>query len=181
MSKLANRRQVKEVIRPGWRESEFAKTIDGQVMLLIDRAIKNKHYLEAQTLSWAIIEQLLLPRLFTFIGKTLKISIPQNIFKRTIENIILCYLFISHDEELYNMLNMGRKKRNQIFHKICEQKNIESINRFAKASLLLNLNIQKDIMKRFSGEFPIPSINLYRNGWNDAIAAFLKELNCGSK
>lgn len=166
----------KKALVPNWEESEFAKTVDGQILLMVKRSIKDKHFIEAQALSWATIEELLLPRLIGWIAKELKLNLPKDVYKLNAQNINYIYLSISHDEHLYKKLEICRKQRNKITHQITKQENMKDIEKLAKLSTQSNLLLQREIMKRFSGEFLIPSINLYRNGWNMALDSVIKNL-----
>lgn len=168
--------EKKESVQPSWEESEFAKTIDGQIMVMLKKAIENGHFIEAQTLSWATIEQLLLPRLIGWVAKVLKINLPKEIYKLNAQNINFLYLCISHDEELYKKLEESRKQRNKVVHKLTSLGDIKSIHKLAKDCTKTNVLLQRAIMKRFNGAVLIPSINLYKNGWNDALNKVLKEI-----
>ena len=159
----------KEAVYPNWEESEFAKTIDGQIMTMLIKALKSDHFIEAQVLSWSSIEQLLLPRLIGWIEKELKLDLPKDVYKLNAQSVNFLYLCISHDHKLYEKLEECRKQRNKIVHKLTTLGDIKLINKLAKNCTSLNLLLQKEIMKRFSGEVLIPSINLYKNGWNDAL------------
>ena len=174
-SNLFNRKlEEKKAVQPGWRESDFVKTIDGQIMIMLKKAVKHKHFIEAQALSWATIEQLLLPRLISWIAKVLKINLPNEIYKLNSQNINFLYLCISHDEALYKKLEEGRKQRNKIVHRLTLLGDTTSINNLAKNCTKTNMLIQQEIMKRFNGIVFIPSINLYKNGWNDALNSCIK-------
>lgn len=166
----------KKAIQPNWRESEFATTIDGQIMLMLERAIKNKHFIEAQALSWSFVEQLLLPRLIGWIVKKLKLNLPKEVYKLNAQNVNFLYLCISHDQKLYKKLEESRKQRNKIVHNLTLLGDIKTINKLAKKCTKSNVLLQKEIIKRFSGEVLIPAINLYRDGWNDALNKILKKL-----
>lgn len=168
--------EEKSVVRPDWEESDFAKTIDGQIMVMLKKAIEDKHYIEAQALSWTGIEQLLLPRLIAWIAKVLKVDLPAEIYKTNIQNLNLFYLCISHDEELYKKLEESRKLRNKVVHKLTTLGDMKSIKEFAKDCTRVNLDLQREIMKRFDGVVLIPSTNLYRNGWNDGLNVICKKL-----
>jgi hypothetical protein len=163
-------------ITPNWEESEFAKSIDGQVLLMVKGAITNGSFIEAQTLSWATIEQLLLPRLIGWIAKIHKLDLPDEVYKLNAQSINLLYLTFSHDIELFQKLEEARRKRNEIIHKLTTLGDVSSMKRVAKESTEINILLQEEIMKRFSGEVQISSINLYRNGWNDALNNVAKEL-----
>lgn len=176
MKKRSLSNKEKEPLIPNWEESEFAKTIDGQVMLMVKSAIENNSFIEAQTLSWATIEQLLLPRLIGWIAKVHKLSLPDEVYKLNAQSINLLYLTFSHDIELFQKLEQARKKRNEIMHKLTRLGDVVSIKKVAKESTKINVLLQEDIMKRFNGEVPIPSINLYRNGWNAALDGVLEKL-----
>lgn len=168
--------EEKVSIQPDWKESDFAKTIHGQIMLMLEKAIENKHLIEAQVLSWSVIEQLLLPRLIAWIAKILKINLPKEIFKLNAQNVNFLYLCISHDEKLYKKLEENRKQRNKITHRLISLGNIDLINKLAKSCVESSILLQQEIVKRFTGESLIPSINLYRNGWNDCRTESVKRI-----
>lgn len=176
MKKSSLSKKEKEPVIPNWEESEFAKTIDGQVTLMVKSALENNSFIEAQTLSWATIEQLLLPRLIDWVAKVHKLNLPDEVYKLNAQSINLLYLTFSHDIELFHKLEQARKKRNEIMHKLTKLGDVVSIKKAAIESTKTNVLLQKEIMKRFSGEVQIPSINLYRNGWNDALDGVLKKL-----
>lgn len=168
--------QKKEAIYPKWEESEFAKTIDGQIMIMLKKAIKDKHLIEAQALSWSAIEELLLPRLIGLIARILKISLPKEIYKLNAQSTNFLYLCISHDEKLYKKLEKSRKQRNKIVHKLTSLGDIKSIIKLAKDCTKSSVLLQEEIIKRFNGDALIPSINLYKNGWNDALNSVIKKI-----
>jgi len=168
--------EEKKAVQPSWEESEFAKTIDGQIMVMLKKAIENKHFIEAQALSWSTTEQLLLPRLIGWIAKILKINLPKEINKLNAQNINFLYLCISHDEKLFKKLEEGRKQRNKIVHKLTSLGDIKSINKFAANCTESNILLQQEILKRFDGRALIPSINLYKNGWNDALNSVINKI-----
>ena len=172
--KIKKKLKKKDSIQPNWEESKFAKTIEVQILVMLKKAAKDKHFIEAHALSWSTIEQLLLPRLIGWIAKVLKINLPNKIYKLNNQNLNFLYLCISHDEGLYKKLEKSRKQRNKIAHKLISLGNIKSINKLAKGCTLENIILQEEIMKRFSGEVLIPSINLYKNGWDDALNKAIK-------
>jgi hypothetical protein len=167
MKKIKN--DKKEAVAPNWKESEFAKSIDGQMMLMVENAINNGSLIEAQALSWASIDQLLLPRLIGWIAKIHKLVLPNQVLKLNAQSMNLIYLTLSHDVKLFEKLEGARRKRNEIMHKLTTLGDASSIKKKAEESVKENILLQQEIMKRFSGKTPIPSINLYRNGWNDAL------------
>jgi len=166
----------KEAQKPDWRESDFAKTIDGQIMLLLRDAIVDKHYIEAQSLSWSAIEEILLPRLIGWIAKIQKIKLPEEVDRMGAQNKNILYLCISYDELLFRKLEQARKKRNKITHQLTSLSSLEDINIKAKDATKDNVLLQQAIMKRFNGEVLIPSINQYKKGWNDALERLKKKL-----
>lgn len=168
--------ETKKPVQPNWKESEFAKTLDGQIMAMLIKAIEDKHFIEAQALSWSTAEQLLLPRLIAWIAKILKVNLPKDIYKINAQNINFLYLCISHDEKLYRKFEESRKKRNKITHKLTSLGDTKSINKLAKDCTETNIMLQQEIMKRFNGEVLIPSINLYKSGWNDALDMAIKKI-----
>ena len=168
--------QKKGAIQPNWKESEFAKTMDGQIMIMLEKAVQNGHFIEAQALSWSAVEQLHLPRLIRWIAKELKLALPKEIYKLNAQSVNLVYFCISHDQKLYKRLEENRRQRNKIIHKLALQGDIESINKLAKECTKSHILLQQEIMKRFSGTVLIPAINLYRNGWNDALNTALDKI-----
>lgn len=152
---------------PGSEEQDFAKTIEGQSLEMMGEAMRDKHYLEAQVISWSLIEQVLLPRLIGWVSSTLKIKLPKDFSKQNAKSMNLIYLSISHDNELYTLLEKSRKQRNEITHRLMSLVKIKDINKLSKDCIQTNMQIHLDITYRFDGTTPIPSINLYKNGWND--------------
>lgn len=169
--------EEKSPVYPDWKESKFANTVDGRMMIMIEKASSDKHFIEAHVLSWSVIEELLLPRLIGWIAKNLKINLPDGIFRQNAKVINFLYLTISHDKQLYDLLEQARIQRNIITHRVTEQKDIKSINLIAIRSTRSNVIIMQEIEKRFQGEVLIPSINLYRNGWNDGLGSVIKKLD----
>lgn len=160
-------------VHPDCRESDFAKTIDGQIMIMTKNATDNKHFIEAQALSWSAITELLIPRLIGWIAKCLKVDLPQEIYKLNCQNLNLLYFCISHDKTLFLKLELARKQRNKIVHNLSQIGDIKQIQKTAARCTQSNLELQKEIIRRFDGTVLIPSINLYKDGWNDAV----KKLN----
>ncbi len=169
MSKKIKKIKESKPVKPSWEQSKFAKSIEGQGMLLIKKSVDNNHFIESQVLSWSLIEQILLPGLISFVAKNLKIKIPKNIYKVNIQNIIYFYYCLSHDKDLYENLEKGRKLRNKVVHKLYKEENKKAIMNIAKESTLYNMLVLEAIEKRSMGEVLIPSVNLYRNGWNNAL------------
>jgi len=173
---MSKSHHLKKSVLPSWKDSKFAKTIDGQAMVLLSQSIEDKHFIEAHTISWSIIEQLLLPRLITFVSKKLEIDLPKDILQSSQFNINRTYYFLSHDKKLFEKLESARIQRNKVIHELFKKGDIKSMQAVAKKSIEFNILLQKEIMRRFSGEALIPSINLYRNGWNDALLKVVAEL-----
>jgi len=171
-----NKKDIKIPVKPNWRDSEFAKSIEGQVMIQIEKAIENKHFIEAEVLSWSTIEQILIPRLLKFIAGEFKMILPEGIYKLNSQSINYIYYCFSHDKKLYEKLEIGRGLRNQVIHKLFQENNIEKIKKIAKESTKASILIQEAIMERFSGKVLIPSLNLYRNGWNDCRMKTIEKL-----
>ncbi|MFA5876841.1 MAG: hypothetical protein WC880_00550 [Candidatus Paceibacterota bacterium] len=170
----------KEPLVPNWEESDFAKTVDGQIMLMVKKAISNGHFVEAQMLSWSTIDQILMPRLIGWIANTLKLKLPKGLHKLNAQSINMFYLAISHDTPLFGKLEEARKSRNKITHQLVSLGVVTKINEVSKGSTKSNILLQQEIMKRFNGEILIPSINLYRSGWNDGLDGVIKMLEKGS-
>ena len=79
MKRQSPRKVRKKTLVPDWEETEFVKTMDGQLMLMVKGALRNGSYVEAQTLSWTTIEQLLLPRLIGWIARVHKLDLPNEV------------------------------------------------------------------------------------------------------
>jgi hypothetical protein len=139
---------------------------------MLKKSIENKFYIESHTLSWSTIEQLLLPRLISWLAEIHKLPLPKDAYKMNAQNINIFYLVLSHDIDLFKKLEKARYGRNKIIHKLSKLGDITAINQIAKDLTKENLELQEEIMKRFNGDALIPSINLYRDGWNDALSDF---------
>ena len=146
------------------------------MVLLALEAIKGKHFIESHVVSWASIEQILLPKLIGFVSKQLKLELPKNIYKLGTQNINYIYLCISHDKSLYSSLEKGRILRNRIIHKLYKEKDLSAIKKLARESTTFNIDLQQEILGRLTGDVLIPSLNLYRDGWNDARKKIVVEL-----
>ncbi len=176
VSKLPRTRKIDYQV-PNKVYLEFAKTLEGQIMLELKRSISDKHYIESVLLSWSTVEQLLVPKLLTYVATSLKVILPGDLDKLNAQTLNLVYYSFSHDKELYDRLEIGRKHRNDIVHKLYKQKTIDNIKGDCKkATRYILAEIHKPIMDRFNGKVPIPSVNLYKNGWNDALDEVINDI-----
>src|ERR1035437_9014530 len=166
----------KEPVIPNWKETEFAKTFEGQIMLHLEKSVDDKHPIESLLISWSMIEQISLPRLIKFVADRLKIELPSDIQRLNLQTTNLVYYCLSHDKLLFNQLEKGRKYRNEIVHQMDKEDSISKIEKNAAEATIFILEILKEINDRFAGKTLIPSINLYRNGWNDALSNIVDRL-----
>ena len=139
----------------------------------------NKHdYLRAAILSWSCIEECFLPKLIQFIATQQKMELEKSIIERASSHqLIHYYLMISYDKELYNLLEEGRRLRNNLIHKIYKTGSIKDLEKNAKICADYNLKtLSQPILDRFTGKTKIPSLSLYAKGWNDSNEDFRKIL-----
>ena len=105
-------------------------------------------------LSWALIEQIILPNLIRFIAHRLKIKELPDIKKLNTSQLISGYYFLSQDEKEYKYLNKETKKSTEFIIK----------------------NILVPLLDKISGKEPIPVLMLYAQGWNDCRKKTIKNL-----
>lgn len=154
---------------PKLKEKKFIETLEGQVLKQIGKSLENRHFIEAYVLSWATIEQVLLPRLMKFIAERLRINLPKQIWNLNQYVFNQVYYCISHDKDLFNKLEKGRKLRNEVIHEMYTQDSLRSIQKKSlKALEYNNKKLILPIIDRLSGKKIIPSLTLYARGWNDA-------------
>ncbi len=167
-----NANQFKEIKPklPTKEEVEFFETLEGKTIKYIKECLENKRSFEGYVYSWALIEQVLLVKLIKFIAKHLKIDVPGGVWKMNQMAINYFYYAISHDKELYDNLEMGRKKRNKITHELINQHSSDLLKGDIKKALLHDWKkIISLIFDRLSGKETVPSLKLYSDGWNNAI------------
>jgi hypothetical protein len=160
---------------PSKGEIQFAKSLEGQMLKQLGKAVDDKHYIEAVLLAWSNIEQIRLPRLIKFVADQLKVELPNDIQKLNLQTTNLLYYTLSHDKDLYLKLEKGRWYRNRIIHKMYKENSLSEIEKLSKEATKYFLKeIELGIRDRYNGETKIPSINLYRDGWNDALSQAVK-------
>jgi hypothetical protein len=142
---------------------------------------KKKNSYEKFLLSQSAIEKVLMPRLINFVAEHLKISIPQRMVELNSEAVNHVYLAISHDKELFDLLEVARKKRNNdVIHRKINVENVDSQNdkKLLKAAIGANFAVLIAILDRFGKTpHPIPSLHLYSRGWNDCRKKILETMN----
>lgn len=163
--------------QPTSKEKKFIETLEGQIMKQIFEDLRKKHFVEAYIFSWATIEQVMIPRLMKFISGRLEIKLSKSVWGLNQYVINQIYYCISHDKDLFDKLERGRKLRNQIIHKMYRQDNLSSIQKRALKGVKYNhRKLIPSILDRFSGKVPIPSLTLYAKGWNDSLDKAIEEL-----
>ncbi|MFA5993886.1 MAG: hypothetical protein WC823_02890 [Parcubacteria group bacterium] len=142
------------------------------------KTIKKSIGIEGFILTWAFIEEIMLPSLIRWIAHRLKMKEMPNIKKMTASQLIATYYFISHDLTLYKNLLRANSMRNDIIHGVYGEsgsnKTVEEYNR--SKEYLLN-DVAVPILERFSGNPIVPVLTLYSQGWNecrDKIIAIIK-------
>lgn len=170
MNKSKGLPNKKETIKPDQALVEFYETLHGRVVKHVKTCLQDKNYFEAYIFSWALVDQILIRDLISFIAKNLKIKIPNNLWNSNQATINNFYLAISQDEKLYKELEAGRKTRNKFLHELVKKFDKGPISIEAKtATLHVFEDIIKPIFDRLSGTTPVPSLTSYSRGWNDAL------------
>jgi len=164
--------------KPSKEQKEFYKSLDLELMSQVIKAKKGHRYMEAYILEWSVVEQFLLPKLMLYIGDSLNIKLPGKLEEMHASQLIKLYLFLSHDKELYDSLEVARKTRNKLIHGVTKHTNWNEMKKGFRSGfkdeVIPLLVLFQD---RFSGKTPIPVLTLYRNGWNDASDKFKKKID----
>ena len=167
----------KEPIRPTLKEKKFIETLEGQIMNQILKSIERKNFIEAYIFSWATIEQAMIPRLIKFVAERLKIKLSKSIWASNQFIINQIYYCISHDKDLFNKLEKGRKLRNKIIHKMYTHDKLSSIKKEALKGIKHNhAKLMPSILDRLHGKVIIPSLTIYVKGWNDALKKAIEKI-----
>ncbi len=170
----------KEAVKPNQALVEFYETLQGRVMKHVKTCLQNKNYFEAYIFSWALVDQILIRDLISFIAKNLKIKIPSNLWNSNQATINNFYLAISQDEQLYKELEAGRKTRNKFLHELVKKFDKGPISIEAKkATGHVFEDIVRPIFDRLSGKTPVPSLTSYSRGWNDSLEKAVEILKQG--
>jgi hypothetical protein len=161
---------------PNKQEQKKFRSLELELLEQVKRSANSHRYIEAYMLLWTSIEQFMLPSLIGFISRELKLKLPSKFAELQISQISRLYYFMSHDEELHSEIERVRKIRNKLVHKMYQQKNWKDIKSSFKKGLKDMAKILECFKDRFNGKTPIPSLQLYRNGWNAALEKVINEL-----
>lgn len=126
------------------------------------------HEIEAFIMAPQIIDEIMLPSLRNAILSKLGL----NHLKAAFDNqkpyrAHLAYLALSHDEELFELLEKFRKLRNEVIHEVVKATSVKEIKVKAKKGLSLYAKLFGEIHDRETGLKPIPVLKLYEKGWKD--------------
>ena len=151
MDKIPKRIELSDLVK---KDFELFNKVFDPASKQIRVAIDNKNYLVSFLLSWALIEQIILPNLIRLIAHRLKIKELPDIKKLNTSQLISGYYFLSQDEKEYKYLNKETKKSTEFIIK----------------------NILVPLLDKISGKEPIPVLMLYAQGWNDCRKKTIKNL-----
>ncbi|MCE9642756.1 MAG: hypothetical protein K8Q97_00365 [Candidatus Andersenbacteria bacterium] len=157
---------------------KFEKLV-GPVMEQINKSVKRRAYTESLLLSWAFVEQIMLPSLIRQVAHRLSFKNVPKIDERVqAYQLISFYLFLTHDSQLYTKLLYANKLRREIVHGLQTSDDVYNLNKRArKATKYIVDEILGLFMDRLSGKVAVPVLALYSNGWNDCREETLKRLN----
>jgi hypothetical protein len=161
--------ETKESVHPDESLMKFYNTLEGSVLKHVNSCLVKKNIFEAYFFLWALIEQVLVKQLIVFVSKYIKIKIPESLWRSNQLSINNFYLAISQDNELFQRLEIGRKKRNQIVHKLIEVHKKGIVDKQIKEAFKKDFNSMDMIFDRLTGKSQIPVLMLYSNGWNDCV------------
>jgi len=173
MDKIPKRIELSDLVK---KDFELFNQVFDPALKQIWVAIDNKNYLVSFLLSWALIEQIILPNLIRLIAHRLKIKELPDIKKLNTSQLISDYYFLSQDKKLYKKLLEANNKRNRIVHEIYK-KEYKYLNKETKKSTKFIIkNILVPLLDKISGKEPIPVLMLYTQGWNDCRKKTIKNL-----
>jgi hypothetical protein len=160
---------------------EEAKDLDRVLMPAIKHIKekqKRKEGIEAFLMSWSLIEQIVLPSFIRILSKKLHLKNVPDLNKFTTKQLITCYYFLSHDQELYEKLCIANSKRNKLIHRLYKDEvDFELINKDAlKFAEYILKKVLIDVIEKIFGNPPVPVLTLYGTGWNDAISQCIKSI-----
>ena len=79
--------------------------------------------------------------------------------------------------EMYELLEAGRKLRNDLVHKMYKSGSLDSIDEKARKSAHYNLyTLISPALSRLVGDEVTPSLQLYANGWNDMRSKIMNDI-----
>jgi hypothetical protein len=169
--------EKKEEVTPSEKQKKFSTDLMMKVIEHVVKEFKSKNWLSAYLVSWALIEEVMFVELLQYVAKHLKINIPKALWDKNQETKNMFYYAITHDEEMYKLLEAGRKERNHVVHELIDTLEAGSMDKKLKKDILYNMeNIIKPLYQRMCGEIQIPSLTLYVKGWNDALSKTVEAL-----
>ena len=165
------------LVKPDLKKRKEIEGMTTQLLQQCLKATKGRRYYEAYMLGWTSVEQFLLPDLLGFVSKKLKVNLPKNLPELPVSHVIRLYYFISHDKELFQELERSRKTRNKLIHNLYKQQDWSRVKLSLKTSLKKELGTLFELFQnRFSGKTPIPALQIYRKGWNEALEQLKEKL-----
>jgi hypothetical protein len=134
------------------------------------------HSIESFLLVYQLMQDIFLPNLRRLVLHRLGLD---ELEKRFVEEnspyiINLEYVALTHDIELFGLLEKARKIRNEIVHTITKDETLEISQNKAKEALKLTGNLIYAIIDRLQGRKAIPVLTLYPKGWNDCREEVIK-------
>jgi len=161
--------QEAPIVEPSLKEKKVFKSLEIELLNQVVRAMHSHKYVEAYVLLWTSVEQFMLPALIGYIVRNLKLTLPARFAELQISQVTRLYYFISHDKELFLEIEKIRKSRNKLIHKMYAEKSwVDVKTGFRKGMKEMTVTLEL-LRSRLSGETPIPSLQIYSRGWNDAI------------
>jgi hypothetical protein len=162
---------------PNTKEKEVYDKLFLEIFEQVVKAKKGHRYMEAYILGWTVVEQFMVPDLIKFVSGRLKFKVQENLSELQASQLFKLYYFLSHDKELFDALEQGRKTRNKLTHSLYKHKNWVEVKDGFKDGLNKQIvPLTKLILKRYQGETSIPVLQLYSKGWEDCRKEILKEL-----
>lgn len=134
------------------------------------KAAKDGYPIEYFMVAYQVIQEIEVPRLRKMVLHRLglkefvkKFDDEKSAYSENLE-----YLALTHDIELFILLEKARKIRNELAHKLTESEDLEDARTLAKNALKGTFfNLLGAIQGRWNGVKLIPVLALYVNGWND--------------
>jgi hypothetical protein len=177
-SKLNLKDEENPEIKRTQLEKALAESFQLQVSGEAIMAYKTGEYIKSALLSWSYIEEYFLPVSIRFIAKRLSVKLDEDIIEKSnAYQLIRYYLLISHDREMYDLLELARRLRNNMMHNIQESKSLDDINKKAKESAKHNLySVLESMFDREEGKTVVPVLLIGVNARNELRAEMRKKL-----
>lgn len=168
--------------QPIFAQTELDKALAKSFHLQISGAAidsyKSGDYLKSALLSWSYIEEYYLPTTINHIVGILKVKIDKDLVEKSNSyQLIRYYLLVSHDREMFEILEKARKLRNEIIHGLMKSGNIEDVHTRAKKCAYYNLHeALNSMLDREDGKVIAPSLLIAVNARNDLRAEMRERL-----